>query len=123
LPSGPKFVHPTTDVPVAVKRPVAHNGVSKVKLKGSWAQPVKWDGQVKEKRLTGADVGNSLYNRKKRMFKGHKWERTTQAREKKKKMLMRDMEKRVKRFKGYYKRRKPSPLKPARSTKAAKLPF
>jgi hypothetical protein len=40
-----------------------------------------------------------LYNGRKRMFKGHKWERTLAAREKQKKILIRDMPARLERFK------------------------
>jgi hypothetical protein len=53
-----------------------------------------WDGVVKTKP---ARVG--LYSGKKRMFKGHKWERTMEGREKRRKVLMRDMKERILRYK------------------------
>lgn len=64
-----------------------------------WAAPVQWDGEYKEKEVKGADVGNRLYAGRKRMFKGHKWERTLEKRTWKRKMLMKDMEERIERFK------------------------
>ncbi|KAG2139510.1 hypothetical protein BD769DRAFT_1350633 [Suillus cothurnatus] len=88
-----------------------------------WTRPIEWTGEVKEKKVLGAEVGNRLYAGKKRMFKGHKWQRIAEKREKKRALLMRSMPKRVKEFKQYYKRRRPHPLKPPRTAKNAKLPF
>ena len=65
-----------------------------------WTRPVEWVGTVRERNVAGADVGNRLYAGKKRMFKGHKWERTREQRVGRTKMLVRDMDKRVQRFKG-----------------------
>ena len=65
-----------------------------------WTRPVEWVGAVRERNVAGADVGNRLYAGKKRMFKGHKWERTRERRVARTKMLLRDMDKRVQRFKG-----------------------
>ena len=65
-----------------------------------WMGPVEWVGTVRERSVAGADVGNRLYAGKKRMFKGHKWERTRERRVARTKMLVRDMDKRVQRFKG-----------------------
>lgn len=78
-----------------------------------------------KKRLEkpGAALGTRLYAGKKRMFKGHKWERVKAHRERRQNILMRDMAKRVYNYKNYYKRRRPNPLKPPRTTKAPKLPF
>ena len=64
-----------------------------------WGMPVEWKGEYKEKEVKGADVGNRLYAGKKRMFKGHKWERTQQERQREQKMLMKDMKARIERFK------------------------
>jgi hypothetical protein len=61
---------------------------------------VEWVGTVRERNVEGADVGNRLYAGKKRMFKGHKWERERERRVARTKMLLRDMDKRVQRFKG-----------------------
>lgn len=60
---------------------------------------VEWVGKVRERAVAGVDVGNRLYAGKKRMFKGHKWERERGRRVARTKMLLRDMDKRVQRFK------------------------
>ena len=65
-----------------------------------WTRPVEWIGTVRERNVAGADIGNRLYAGKKRMFKGHKWERTRERRVGRTKMLLRDMDKRIQRFKG-----------------------
>ena len=65
-----------------------------------WTMPVEWTGTVRERNVAGADVGNRLYAGKKRMFKGHKWERTRERRVGRTEMLLRDMDKRIERFKG-----------------------
>ncbi|KAG1823514.1 uncharacterized protein BJ212DRAFT_1476391 [Suillus subaureus] len=88
-----------------------------------WTRPIEWTGEVKEKKVLGAEIGNRLYAGKKRMFKGHKWQRIAEKREKRRALLMRSMPKRIKEFKQYYKRRRPHPLKPPRTAKNAKLPF
>ncbi|KAH7887040.1 hypothetical protein F5I97DRAFT_1872671 [Phlebopus sp. FC_14] len=94
----------------------------KTKAAEKWAaQPVEWVGNYKEKVTPGADTGNRLYAGKKRMFKGHKWERELEGRMRRRKMLMRDMAKRIKIFKQYHRKRRPNPLAIAKS--GAKLPF
>jgi len=65
----------------------------------AWTRSVEWVGTVRERGVAGADIGNRLYAGKKRMFKGHKWERTRERRVARTKMLLRDMDKRVQRFK------------------------
>ncbi|KAF9500740.1 hypothetical protein BDN71DRAFT_1440232 [Pleurotus eryngii] len=90
---------------------------------GAWSAAVEWQGEFKRKVVSGAEIGSRLYAAKKRMFKGHRWERLLEKRKKKRVILMRDMAKRVASYKAYYHRRKPNPLKPARSAKAPKLPF
>lgn len=65
-----------------------------------WTMPVEWTGTVRERNVAGADVGNRLYAGKKRMFKGHKWERMRERRVGRTKMLLRDMDERIQRFKG-----------------------
>jgi Mitochondrial ribosomal protein mL59 len=65
-----------------------------------WTTPVEWIGTVRERNVAGADVGNRLYAGKKRMFKGHKWERMRERRVGRTEMLLRDMDKRIERFKG-----------------------
>ncbi|KAN0084406.1 hypothetical protein V8E55_007910 [Tylopilus felleus] len=87
-----------------------------------WSQPIEWVGEAKERKVPGAEIGNRLYAGKKRMFKGHKWERMAENKALKRRMLMRDMAKRIQRYKRYYKRRRPNPLKPSKSS-GGKLPF
>jgi len=65
-----------------------------------WTMPVDWIGTVRERNVAGADIGNRLYAGKKRMFKGHKWERMRERRVGRTEMLLRDMDKRIQRFKG-----------------------
>ena len=65
----------------------------------AWTRSVEWVGTVRERSVAGADIGNRLYAGKKRMFKGHKWERERERRVARTKMLLRDMDKRVQRFK------------------------
>ncbi|PPQ96824.1 hypothetical protein CVT26_005993 [Gymnopilus dilepis] len=84
---------------------------------------VIWAGEAKPKTNAGVQSGTRLYAGRKRMFKGHLWERKRAERIKKHTILMRDMAARVERYKNYYKKRRPNPLKPSRSTKPPKLPF
>jgi hypothetical protein len=37
----------------------------------TWTGPVEWVRNLRERSITGMDVGNHLYAGKKRMFKGH----------------------------------------------------
>jgi Mitochondrial ribosomal protein mL59 len=79
--------------------------VEEVRLGREWRRKeettgsVEWIGTVRERRVAGADIGARLYAGKKRMFKGHKWERERERRELRTKILLRDMDKRVQRFK------------------------
>ncbi|KAI0301640.1 hypothetical protein B0F90DRAFT_1718863 [Multifurca ochricompacta] len=90
-----------------------------------WTGPVEWAGTVRERSVAGADIGNRLYAGKKRMFKGHKWERMRERRVIRTKILLRDMDKRVQRFKGYRTKGKPLPLARRSNVlkKTQKLPF
>ncbi|KAF7971752.1 hypothetical protein HWV62_20009 [Athelia sp. TMB] len=69
--------------------------------KALWAHKdaVQWEGAPKAK-VAGAEIGNRLYAGKRRMFKGHKWERTKAAVEVRRAMLLKDMPKRIVRYKG-----------------------
>ena len=119
LPPGPKFglaewqkelKGAVVEEPVnsehvsAVKDSEGHAKEVSEKKKGKkeieWTQKVMWEGEVKEKKVAGAEIGNRLYAGKKRMFKGHKWERMKGDKEKQMKMLMRSMPQRIRRFKG-----------------------
>jgi hypothetical protein len=75
-------------------------GQDSLDARAEWTRAVEWIGTVRERNVAGADVGNRLYAGKKRMFKGHKWERVRKRRVARTKMLLRDMDKRVQRFKG-----------------------
>ncbi|KIM91525.1 hypothetical protein PILCRDRAFT_810816 [Piloderma croceum F 1598] len=118
LPPGPKLA--VSDIQEYIVPP------STLKLlKGQkWAQgdAVMWEGEPKP-QVVGADIGNRLYAGKKRMFKGHKHERTKAKRVMRRRILLKDMNKRIIRYRGYYQRRQPHPLKPAKATKSSKLPF
>jgi large subunit ribosomal protein L25 len=119
LPPGPKLA--ASDI----KQHLRNAGKPLKFLNGQpWAKKdaVVWEGEPKPK-VVGADIGNRLYAGKKRMFKGHKWERTLDKRVRRRKMLLSDMKKRIVRYKGYYHRRQSHPLKPAKVSKSAKLPF
>ena len=60
-----------------------------------WAQEVEWEGEVKEKEYSGIENGSRLYANRRRMFKGHKWERTRQAREEERCKAMEHMDRRI----------------------------
>ena len=108
---------------------------------GDWDIPVEWDGKLPKKKVAGTELGIRLYAGKKRMFKGHRWERLKAKRIRRQSILLRDMAARVKSYKTvrvslslssfkfsspvlqYYKKRKPNPLKPSRYSKPPKLPF
>ena len=64
-----------------------------------WDVPVQWVGKVPEKKVVGAELGIRLYAGKKRMFKGHLWERVRAKRIRRRTLLMRDMAARVKNYK------------------------
>ncbi|TCD67413.1 54S ribosomal protein L25, mitochondrial [Steccherinum ochraceum] len=86
-------------------------------------EDVDWVGEFKEKVVPGAEFGNRLYAGKRRMFKGHKWERTKEKREQKRKVLLASMPQRIQRFKMVYKKKRPNPLSVPLASKAGKLPF
>ena len=91
LPPGPKIS--AAEIAAAARSPASE------KVATVWARHIEWIGQVKEKQVPGADIGNRLYAGKKRMFKGHKWQRTAEKREKRRALLMRSMPKRIREFK------------------------
>ncbi|OCB86644.1 hypothetical protein A7U60_g6323 [Sanghuangporus baumii] len=96
---------------VAIRRSSRHFGYPGVVF--------NWTGKAPEKprkRLT-------IYVGRRRMFKGHKWERHLDKRRARIAVRMRDMRKRIRRFKNHYKRRRPNPLKPAVPRKRETLPF
>ncbi|KAL5499184.1 MRPL25 [Sanghuangporus vaninii] len=96
---------------VSIRRSLRHFGYPGVVF--------NWTGKAPEKprkRLT-------IYVGRRRMFKGHKWERHLDKRRARIAVRMRDMRKRIRRFKNHYKRRRPNPLKPAVPRKRETLPF
>ena len=62
-----------------------------------WTRPVHWVGIVREKKDVGWKV--RMYAGRKRMFKGHLWERKREGIIRKRSILMRDMAARVRRYK------------------------
>lgn len=104
LPPGPKLspkeiASASASAPMSTSAPVADAAEPVAESsKVWWSGEVEWQGEFKEKEVKGADVGNRLYAGKKRMFKGHKWERTLEKRTWERKMLMKDMQTRIERF-------------------------
>jgi large subunit ribosomal protein L25 len=66
-----------------------------------WQLPITWTGTVPQRTVRGKEVGylSRLYAGRQRMFKGHKWERTSAERMKKRAELMRKMNKTVRKYK------------------------
>ena len=95
LPPGPK-TRLGEPVP-AVVSDVQAKAQEAVAEEAPWTRPVHWVGIVREKKDVGWKV--RMYAGRKRMFKGHKWERVRQDRRRKMRTLMRDMGARVKRYK------------------------
>lgn len=62
-------------------------------------QAIYWEGKIDLKKKAGAALGTKLYAGKRRMFKGHQWERVKEQREKKREILLRDMPKRIEAYK------------------------
>lgn len=91
LPAGPKL-------PPSVLAAARKNTELKQER---WSRDLVWTGEVKEKTVRGLNVGylNRVYLGRKKFFKGHKWERVKEKRMKKRKILMRDMKKRIVQYK------------------------
>uniref|UniRef100_D8QHP4 Large ribosomal subunit protein mL59 domain-containing protein n=1 Tax=Schizophyllum commune (strain H4-8 / FGSC 9210) TaxID=578458 RepID=D8QHP4_SCHCM len=87
-------------------------------LSGEWTGDVHWVG---EHRARDAPVAR-LYSGKRRMFKGKKHERVAHIVRGKRAVRMRDMAKRVREYKEFYRSRRPDPLAVPRNVKG-KLPF
>ena len=99
LPPGPKMLDAHLKAAVKATPKRLRPGPLPEEKDTLWAKPVMWTGKLKERKVKGADIGNRLYAGKKRMFKGHRWQRTMASREARRKMLMRSMKSRVRRFK------------------------
>ena len=104
LPPGPKlrqpdFVSLTVGASNSQQEVLGNGGAN---ADASWAVPIRWDGEMKKKKdveakhVTG---GHGLYGTRKRMFKGHKWERVMAARMEKRKSVMGKMKNRIMNFK------------------------
>jgi len=63
-----------------------------------WTNPF-WVGDAKKKTTKGEELGVKLYAGKKKMFKGHAWEKEKAKRLRRQSILMRDMTARVARYK------------------------
>ncbi|KAI0792475.1 hypothetical protein C8Q75DRAFT_804850 [Abortiporus biennis] len=123
LPAGLKF-GPSRLAKLQALAQSNETSTSKDAIEGEWAETqVNWSGEVKETEVKGADIGNKLYAGKKRMFKGHKWERMREKRQKKIKLLMQGMPERIERFRSTYNSSRPNPVSKPRATKYSKLPF
>ena len=96
LPRGPKMglteLHKAVKAVPRAERPLESRTAP-------WSRYVSWTGKAKHKSVKGADVGNRLYAGRKRMFKGHKWQRTMERRLGRRNMLVRSMKRRIIRFK------------------------
>lgn len=108
LPPGPKTPRPTEQtLRAAAETNAKFEGHPTGKVTegdkngedSSWMIPVSWEGKAEYKEVAGAELGTRLYAAKKRMFKGHRWERVKEARDSKKKILLRDMARRVRNYK------------------------
>lgn len=100
LPPGPKLSPKVlAEVPPAASLSTDASVSPAAATEGPWwGKDIEWEGELKEKEVKGADVGNRLYAGKKRMFKGHKWERTLEKRTWERKVLLKDMQARIDRF-------------------------
>jgi large subunit ribosomal protein L25 len=94
LPPGPKF--PPSKIISSPKLPTEID-TTKAGTKENWTESVVWTGEVKEKTDEGLEAGhlNRVYLGRKRMFKGHKWERKMAKKMGRRRMLLRDMNHRV----------------------------
>jgi len=57
-----------------------------------------WSENFITRRTLGSNVGARFYVNRKRLFKGHKWERTMASRRAKTRVRLRDMDKRIHRY-------------------------
>ena len=99
LPPGPKISAAEIAAAASVQATAQDPPAPAQSTSAPWMRQIEWTGEVKEKRVLGAEIGNRLYAGKKRMFKGHKWQRIAEKREKRRALLMRSMPKRIKEFK------------------------
>ncbi|KZT23688.1 hypothetical protein NEOLEDRAFT_1069004 [Neolentinus lepideus HHB14362 ss-1] len=86
-----------------------------------WLRPVEWSTEPLVDKAKKAGLV-TMYVGRKRMFKGHKWERVRSERLRRHRIAMKGMAKQVKSYKSFYHRRRPSPLATPRAN-SQKLPF
>ncbi|KAH9933742.1 uncharacterized protein B0H18DRAFT_981830 [Fomitopsis serialis] len=120
LPPGPKLGVQQLATAASVQ---SATGPSALVSEEAWARGVEWEGELKEKAEPSAEIGSRLYAQRWRMFKGHKWERTREAREEERRKAMQYMQKRIVGFKESYRRKMPNPASIPRPTNYTKLPF
>jgi len=75
------------------------DNAAKKEVKAEPERTIVWAGEVKERKVPGSELGTRLYTGKKRMFKGHLWERKRARRARRHSILMRDMAARIERYK------------------------
>ena len=93
------FNQPNTnsDIDLATARPETEVE-SKLERERLWTNPY-WVGDTKKKATKGEQLGIKLYAGKKKMFKGHSWEKERVKRLRRQSILMRDMKARIARYK------------------------
>ncbi|PSS36987.1 hypothetical protein PHLCEN_2v1203 [Hermanssonia centrifuga] len=109
IPPGPKLGVKELESAIQGHAPAAaafvtdavQTAAESLRRKDRWTASIEWEGEVKEKKVPGADIGNRLYAGKKRMFKGHKWQRTMKKTKHRRWLLLRSMKGRISRFKSY----------------------
>lgn len=97
LPPGPKL-KPREIPPYPEAVPGLPQKEDVVEMLKESTQPIDWIGHVKIHEPAGANVGNRLYAAKKQMFKGHKWQRVYRRERKYRRILMKHMPKRVRKW-------------------------
>jgi large subunit ribosomal protein L25 len=88
LPPGPKCVPPPR------KTATEEEGQVRV-LEEIWESSIDWHSHFKPKEVAGARLGIRLYAGKKRMFKGHKWERLRKKKAAHRRALLKSMPQRI----------------------------
>jgi large subunit ribosomal protein L25 len=87
-----------TATATATAKPAPPSPSAPTRRNGKW-DVIEWVGKVPEKKVVGAELGIRLYAGKKRMFRGHLWERVRAKRIRRRTILMRDMAARVENYK------------------------
>ncbi|KIY72663.1 hypothetical protein CYLTODRAFT_486127 [Cylindrobasidium torrendii FP15055 ss-10] len=128
--SSSKSLPGSTTTPQTKESPVTEEWSLNTDTPGEpWLVRIDWVGASADlqKRVEKAervrDGGRiTLYSTRKRMFKGHKWERLAPKKFARRKIMLRDMDARISRWRMWHKHRKPDPVSVPR-VKKVKLPF